>query len=97
MKWALRLGLCVCAEVARAQLITIANDNGSTLERINLLAKSYEYEWVSCIYFLKQVISCVIKIPTGQVQLRGLRSTSAGCFKIISWNLQGNNFIQDSS
>ena len=46
--------------------------------------------------FLKQVISCVIKISTEQVQLRGLRSTRTGCFKIISRILQGNNFIQGS-
>lgn len=86
----------VCAEVPGLQLITIGNDNGSTFGRFNLLAKSYEYEWTSGVYFLKQVISCVIKISTEQVQLRGLHSTSTGCFKIISWILQGNNFIQGS-
>jgi hypothetical protein len=42
-----------CSEVPGLQLITIGNDNGSTFGRFNLLAKSYEYEWTSGVYFFK--------------------------------------------
>jgi hypothetical protein len=57
----------------------------------NLLSKSYECELYSCGYFTKQVISRVIKISMGQVQLRGLHGTSIGYFRIISLILRGNN------
>jgi hypothetical protein len=86
----------VCAEVAGLQFITIANDNECTFGRFNLLAKSHEYEWDYCVYFLKQVIIRVIEISTGQVQLRGLHGARKGCFKIIFWIVPGNHFIQGS-
>lgn len=44
-------GWSVGTEVPGLQLITTGNDNGSTFGRFNLLAKSYEYEWTSCVYF----------------------------------------------
>jgi uncharacterized protein YejL (UPF0352 family) len=43
--------------------------------------------------FLKHVISCVIKISVGQVQLRGLHGTSMGCFKITAVIFRENNSI----
>lgn len=83
----------VCAQVTPLQLITSANDNGRTFGRFNLLTKSFECKWKASVYFLKHVISCVIKISVGQVQLRGLHATSMGCFKITAVIFRGNNSI----
>jgi hypothetical protein len=83
----------VFAQVTGLQLITSANDNGRTFRRFNLLTKSYECKWNSRVYFLKHVISCVIKISVGQVQLRGLHGTSMGCFKITAVIFRENNSI----